>query len=356
MKVIEGKGSSLAKDVTKPVAKKPAPPELTAGLPGYASSRAQLETMKKQGMELPKVEPAKAPPPKIMEPTSKAAAIGPKEPTTPPPAKAPPMPPSRPPAKAIPKESSTPPPKAEAKPPAEPPKTASLPKPPTTPPPKASLTGAPTQKEAVKVEQMKVETGQCPQCFGETLKGQISCDLCGHILEDAAKADRKKIAERRRQQLQKFGLRYDFKGEYLQQITEEQLSSLGILNELLFRGNISPEAELLARARSRHIRAEKLGFRSVLERFTSDAQFAQSLLAEGETEYDCERYDVLRHGHLPKTERTSAQIQLGVSENSMMEHTAMRLVFLDIDGKHEIPDRFHYLGKPLWISVELREL
>ena len=77
--------------------------------------------------------------------------------------------------------------------------------------------------------------------------------------------------------MQKFGVRYDFKGEYLQQITEEQLSSLGILNELLFRGNISPEAELLARARSRHIRAEKLGFRSVLERFTSDAQFAQSL-------------------------------------------------------------------------------
>ena len=74
---------------------------------------------------------------------------------------------------------------------------------------------------------MKVETGQCPKCYAETLRGQISCDLCGHILEDAAKADRKRIAERRRQQLQKFGLRYDAKGEFLQQITEEQLTSLG---------------------------------------------------------------------------------------------------------------------------------
>lgn len=196
---------------------------------------------------------------------------------------------------------------------------------------------------------MKVETDQCPSCYAETIRGQISCDLCGHIL-DAMKADRKRIAERRKEQLRKFGLRYDHKGEFLQQITEEQLSSLGILNDLLFRGNISPEAELLARARGRHTRAEKLGYSSVIARFTADAQFAQSLLAEGESEYDCERYEVLRHAHLPKTDRYSAQIQLGVSENSMVEHTAMRLVFLDIEGKHQIPDRFHYLGKP-WLFM-----
>ena len=28
----------------------------------------------------------------------------------------------------------------------------------------------------------------------------------------------------------------------------------------------------------------------------------------------------------------------------------MRLVYLDIEGKHEIPDRFHYLGKP-WLFM-----
>ena len=104
------------------------------------------------------------------------------------------------------------------------------------------------------------------------------------------------------------------------------------------------------RTRSRRQRAEKLGNDSVLARFTADAQFAQSLLAERDTEYECERYDVLRFAHLPRTDRTPAQIRLGVSENSQMEHAAMRLVFLDIDSKQDIPDRFHYLGKP-WLFM-----
>ena len=269
-------------------------------------------------------------------------AMGPREPKTPPP-------------KAIPKEPSTPPPKAVPKEPAAPPpKTAAGPKQPEGPPPKAPLTGTPAQTGNVKVEQMRVETGQCPVCFAETIRGRISCDSCGHIL-DAKKADRTKIAERRKEQLRKLGLKYDFKGDFLQQITEDQLTGLGLLDELQFRGNISPEADLLARARSRYQRAEKLGYASVLARFTADTTFAQSLLAEGDTEYDCEWYDVLRFAHLPRTERTSAQIRLGVSDNSQMEHTAMRLVFIDVEGKQDIPDRFHYLGKQ-WLFMYRTEI
>jgi hypothetical protein len=36
---------------------------------------------------------------------------------------------------------------------------------------------------------------------------------------DAPKANRAKIAERRKEELRKLGLYYDFKGEFLQQIT-----------------------------------------------------------------------------------------------------------------------------------------
>ena len=33
----------------------------------------------------------------------------------------------------------------------------------------------------------------------------------------------------------------------------------------------------------------------------------------------------------------------------------MRIVFLDIDGKQDIPDRFHYLGKP-WLFMYRNEI
>ena len=67
------------------------------------------------------------------------------------------------------------------------------------------------------------------------------------------------------------------------------------------------------------------GYSSILERFSQDAVFAASLLNEGENEYDCERYDLLRHGHLPKVDRTRAQMQLGISEQSQLEHKATPL-------------------------------
>ena len=98
---------------------------------------------------------------------------------------------------------------------------------------------------------------------------------------------------------------------------------MGLLGDQL-RGSISPEAVLIARAKSRH--NHEKGYISVLDRFSQDAVFAASLLNEGENEYDCERYDLLRHAHLPKVERTKAQVQLGVSEQSQQEHRATLLV------------------------------
>ena len=101
---------------------------------------------------------------------------------------------------------------------------------------------------------IKIETKQCERCFAETFQGQLECDVCGLILEGAGKADRTKIAERRKTALHKLGLYYDFKGEYLQSITQHQLESLGLLGDQA-RGSSSPEADLLRRAKSRHERA-----------------------------------------------------------------------------------------------------
>ena len=194
---------------------------------------------------------------------------------------------------------------------------------------------------SVKVESVKIEASTCPRCFCKTFKGQIECDFCGLML-DAPKANRTKIAERRKEELRKLGLYHDFEGECLQQITFSQLDALGILDDQA-RGSASPEADLLKIAKSRFEGAVSLGFKSVLDRFSKDATFAESLLNEGDNEYDCECYDLLHCDHLPKPDRTRAQVRLGTSEVSQLEHNARRLVYLDIASEQDAPDRFLYL-------------
>ena len=81
---------------------------------------------------------------------------------------------------------------------------------------------------------------------------------------------------------------------------------------------MSPEADLLNRAKSRFERAVNLGYKSVLDRFSKDATFAESLLDEGVNEYDCERYELLEPAHFPKPDRTKAQVRLGTSEVSQL--------------------------------------
>ena len=131
------------------------------------------------------------------------------------------------------------------------------------------------------------------------------------------KANRTKIAKRRKEEFRKLGLYYDFKGGFLQQITNSQLDSLGLLDDQA-RGSVSPEADLLNRAKSRFERAVNLGYKSVLDRFSKDATFAESLLDEGVNEYDCERYELLESAHFPKPDRTKAQVRLGTSEVSQL--------------------------------------
>ena len=60
---------------------------------------------------------------------------------------------------------------------------------------------------------------------------------------DAPKVNRTKIAERGKEELRKLGLYYDFKCEFLQQITNGQLDALGLLDDQA-RGSVSPEADL----------------------------------------------------------------------------------------------------------------
>ena len=200
---------------------------------------------------------------------------------------------------------------------------------------------------------IKIEAKQCERCSSESFKGQFECDVCELMLEGAGKADRTKIADRRKAALHKLGLYYDYRGGYLQSITQHQLESFGLLGDQA-RGSSSWGADLLKRAKSRYDRALSLGFISVAERFaerfTQDATFAESVLNEGENEYDCQRYDVLRAAHLPKPDRTKAQVRLGVSEQSQLEHNAMRLVFLDFPSRLDMPSSFKYIDQP-WIYM-----
>ena len=134
--------------------------------------------------------------------------------------------------------------------------------------PKSLGKGAVPKKAAKAPQQqsvpsVKLEVGQCSRCFAQTFKGQIQCDVCGLMLEDASRAQRTKIAERRNEELPKLGVKYDFKGDFLKQITDKQLEGLGLLGDQA-RGSTSPEADLSSRAKSRHARALDLGYSSIL--------------------------------------------------------------------------------------------
>ena len=54
-------------------------------------------------------------------------------------------------------------------------------------------------------------------------------------------------------------------------------------------------------------------------------------------------------------ERTKAQVQLGVSEQSQQEHRATRLVYLDVHDQKDVPDRFHYMGQS-WLFMYRTEI
>ena len=69
----------------------------------------------------------------------------------------------------------------------------------------------------------------------------------------------------------------------------------------------------------------------------------------------CERYDLLRSAHLPKPDRTRAQVKMGVSEASQVEHNAMRLAYLDLDGRLDLPDRFRFIDQP-WLYMYRPEI
>eukprot|EP00435_Cladocopium_sp_Y103_P009618 s3407_g2.t1 len=81
-----------------------------------------------------------------------------------------------------------------------------------------------------------------------------------------------------------------------------------------------------------------------------DTVFTETVLNEGENEYDCERYDMLAHCHLPKPDRDRAQIRLGNSQNSQLEHLSARLVYIDLPRVNMLPERFTYLGE-LWLVM-----
>ena len=77
-----------------------------------------------------------------------------------------------------------------------------------------------------------------------------------------------------------WGVRYDFKGEFLKKVTNQQLEGMGLLGDHL-RGSTSPEADLIGRAKARYTTATKKGYDGVLDRFSKDAVFAAKSFERG---------------------------------------------------------------------------
>ena len=241
--------------------------------------------------------------------------------------------------------SKAPPAKADQAGPASPPSSASLPK--STAKSKSLVTKSrPKSDDQVqKPEPVKIEASECKRCCAKTFKGQLECDVCGLMLEGIPKAERTAIAERRKAALHKLGLFYDFKGEYFQTITRNQLETLGLLGDQA-RGSSSPRPT--SSSGQKVVWKERMEWASL--RFWTGLQKMPNLrkacwLRERmNTIVSVTTSFVL----LPKPDRTRAQVKMGVSEASQVEHNAMRLVYLDLGSRLDLPDRFRYIDQP-WL-------
>ena len=222
---------------------KPPPPNVAqlAGLPGYASSRLLPPPPKGEAPKPPaaKVESPKTPPKTPPKPPSKEGTSAPHAPEVPKavtsevdtaaegePAKKKAALTSVPaavpaassaaaflepvskiaPPKAVPKDPKAPVAESPSKTPASTSKS-------LVPKQKSRPKGddQPSKKEDKKPVPIKIEVKQCERCFAQTFKGQIECDVCGLMLEGVNKADRTKIAERRKAALHKLVLRLSWR-------------------------------------------------------------------------------------------------------------------------------------------------
>eukprot|EP00435_Cladocopium_sp_Y103_P043734 s180_g12.t1 len=80
-------------------------------------------------------------------------------------------------------------------------------------------------------------------------------------------------------ELRKLGVKYDFKGGFLRQLTRDQLAGLGITDSQ-DRGSASAEADLIKRGKDRLKRAKDKGYTSILDHFVMDSVFAESALGK----------------------------------------------------------------------------
>eukprot|EP00435_Cladocopium_sp_Y103_P056546 s1350_g19.t1 len=217
-----------------------------------------------------------------------------------------------------------------------------LPSPPTGPPPqkKAAIVGEPKAVPAAQPVKIMEQKAKTPP---EAHQSQSSRQ---HLRPPKPK---QKGLARKSQKGWKLGLKQDFKGDFLRQLTRDQLASLGV-TDTQDRGSTSPEADLLKRAKERLKRALGLGYTSVLDRFIMNTDFTESVLNDGENEYDCERFDLFAKCHLTQPDRSKTQVRLGNSENGQLEHMAAKLVYIDVAHINVLPDRFHYMGQP-WMVM-----
>eukprot|EP00435_Cladocopium_sp_Y103_P045614 s418_g13.t1 len=339
---IEGKGQTFAQSSAPATAASvsdyvaptfgPSPMKIKPPPPAYAAKKPGQDQPPKavvpKAVESPKVKAPKSvpSPPAGPPPQKKAAVAG--EPKA--------APAAAPPVKILEQKSKTPPgsPSKAKQPSAQP----------APPPPKAKAESAAAHPRVAT----KIESYSCKRCCAQVFAGQVECDGCGLVLEPT-QAQRAKIGERHKEAIRNLGLRYDFRGDFLRQLTRDQLAGLGVTDPQ-DRGSRSPEAELLKRARGRLEKTLDFGYTSVLDRFTMDTVFTETVLNEGENEYDCERYDMLAKCHLPKPDRDRVQIRLGNSQNSQLEHLCARLVYIDLPRVNMLPDRFRYIGE-LWLVM-----
>ena len=132
-----------------------------------------------------------------------------------------------------------------------------------------------SDEQAQKPETVKIEASECRRCCAKTIKGQLECDVCGRKVSQRLSVLQLQSAAK--QPCTNLESSTISKASTSRRSPEISLKPWGDQA----RGSTSPEADLIRRAKGRSERAIGMGYDSVLDRFTKDATFAESLLAEG---------------------------------------------------------------------------
>ncbi|CAE7546703.1 unnamed protein product [Symbiodinium sp. CCMP2592] len=177
----------------------------------------------------------------------------------------------------------------------------------------------------------------CRECAAVVANGMLFCLRCKAPQTDDSKKITKRVFENSRLRQRLLATAATGAQKPIDDLLASDLRGLGEGPKK--RGQMSAEAAAIRDAKDRKIRAAKLNFDTVSDRFEKDAQFNVRMMQEGRNFEDMQKFDHLSNAVLPDPGRSEEQRYLRAGSH-MVVATNLRF----IDDTADVPIGLTYLG------------